>query len=150
MPDFVPAAAFVAFVYALINTLKYLSAKDWTSARTQLIVWAAGVGGAFVFAQTAWAAGVEVGGVSIAAMSSWDLAFFGLTFVSGASVLKDYLKARDNTQSAATPSLGGHPEALSFTNGVTDAPGVEVGADWEADQRRAELAAAKPAKTRRR
>lgn len=105
MPDLVPVALLGAFVFTLVNFLKFVTSGAWNAAVTQVTAWVAGLVSVFVFAQTAWAESVEVLGVAVANANSWELAVLGLMATSLFSVAYDFKKAFDNADSAETPHL---------------------------------------------
>ena len=94
--EFVPALALAALVIKIIDFFKYLSNRDLNGAGTQLVVWAAGVGAVFLYAQTAWADTIDFGG-SLSTLNGWSLLAVGLSVGSGASVVKDGFHALDNS-----------------------------------------------------
>lgn len=119
--EFVAIAALASLVFAFTNFLKYVTAGDWRSARTQLVVWAAGFGCAMLAAQTQWAAQIVIGDTPLSKMSTLDLLFVGPTIASLATLANEYKKARDNTDSAATPGLGDR-DALKYAPVPGQAP----------------------------
>lgn len=103
--EFIPALAMAALTLKVIDFLRYLRAADMNGALTQLAAWIAGVAVVLLVAQTDWADGVSVGDMNLGTLGFWSLVFYGLSAGSGASVVKDTLKAVDNTNSAAIPTL---------------------------------------------
>lgn len=103
--EFVPALAMAALIYKVIDFCRYLRAADVNGVLTQLAAWIAGVLVVLLVAQTDWANGIGVGDKNLGMLSFWSLVFFGLTVGSGASLVKDTVKAVDNTNSAAIPVL---------------------------------------------
>lgn len=103
--DFVPAVAMLALVLKVIDFLRYATNRDANGVITQLITWCAGIVALTLVAHTTWAGGIMVGGVALAKLGFWSQFFAGLTVSSGASLAKDALKAVDNHNSAAIPTL---------------------------------------------
>jgi hypothetical protein len=96
----------VALVVKTVDTLRYATAKQINGVVTQVLVWAAGIGGVFAVAQTQWAAHISVGnGSTLARQGAWSLVSIGLALSSGGSVLKDFQSAVDNTNTAQIPPL---------------------------------------------
>lgn len=94
-----------ALVLKLIDFLRYCRAADVNGITTQLASWIAGVVVVLLVAQTDWANGIAIGDRSLGTLGFWSLVFYGLSAGSAASFAKDTLKAVDNTNSAAIPTL---------------------------------------------
>lgn len=103
--EFVPVLAMLALVAKLVDFLRYGKAKDWNGVLTQAIVWVAGIVVVFLVAQTPWAAAIPFGSVALSKLGAWSLVFVGMSLSSVSSVGKDALKAVDNSNSAAIPTL---------------------------------------------
>lgn len=103
--DFLPVVAMAALTLKLVDFLRYARAGDTNGIFTQLTAWIAGVVVVLLVAQTAWADGIPVGDMNLGNLGFWSLVFYGLAAGSGASAVKDGLKAVDNTNSAAIPTL---------------------------------------------
>lgn len=95
----------VTLILKLIDFLRYARAGDVNGVLTQLTTWGAGVLVIVLVAQTDWAAGIQVGEFNLATLGFWSLVFYGMSAGSAASLAKDTLKAVDNTNSAAIPTL---------------------------------------------
>ena len=108
--EFVPLIAMAALVFAIINFVKYVKAGDTNGIVTQLSVWAAGVAVVLLVAQTDLATRIAVGDEPLSALNVWSLLFVGLTIGSTGTLLNDFKKAFDNTDSAHTTSLIRHDE----------------------------------------
>lgn len=117
--NFVPLVAMGLLVYAIINTLKQASAKNWNAVVTQVIVWVAGVVVILLVAQTQFAEGVSVNGIALTKLDFWSALFVGLIASSIGSFGNDLKKAFDNTDSAMVPPL--LPSSSSTT--ATSRPG---------------------------
>lgn len=103
--EFVPAIAMLALVLKVVDFLRYARARDYNGVLTQAVTWVAGVVVLLLVAKTTWAAMISVAGVPLGKLGFWSIVFAGLTVSSGASVVNDYRKALDNTNSAAIPTL---------------------------------------------
>ncbi|GAA4607357.1 hypothetical protein GCM10023107_81050 [Actinoplanes octamycinicus] len=105
--EFVPVLALGTLVFTLVLFLKNLSARQWGSVVTQLIAWAAGIGGVFLMASTSFAAGITIGDQSLDALSVWSKVLIGLLATSLLSVGNEFKKAIDRSDSAAAPAWFG-------------------------------------------
>ena len=103
--EFVPTLALAALVMSLINFGKYVRGADWNGAGTQLVAWAAGVLAVILTAATDWADGIEVGGQALSSLNAASLILIGLTIASTGSLLTEFKKALDGSDSAAKPDL---------------------------------------------
>lgn len=101
--DFIPLLAAVTLVWKVVDFVKYIQARDWSNATTQVAVWLAGVGVTFLLAGTNFAEGIVIGDVGVGLMNWQSLLLVGLSLGSSASALVDVKKAVDNTDSAAVP-----------------------------------------------
>lgn len=118
-------AAVTAFVFALLGFLKSLRNREWNAVLTTLCWWAAGIVGLIVFAQTQWAAGVQLAGHSLTGLSIIDLIVIGIAPGSFGITLNQGYKAFDNTQTAAQPPLA--PGKVSPGQGDDHLPAVATG-----------------------
>lgn len=103
--DFVPFAAAGVLIIKLIDFIRYASARDINAVVTQLAVWIAGVLGVMLLANTAWARGLTVAGVPLSALGFWSQVFYGMSLSSTGSIVNDFKKAIDNSNSAFVPTL---------------------------------------------
>lgn len=100
-------AMLVAFTKKLVDFVKY--ASNWKTHQsgviTQLIVWAGVIGIVFLWAESnVYGASIPVAeGVSLATADGWTKIIFALGVGSGAGVLTDLIKARDDQDTAAVP-----------------------------------------------
>lgn len=92
-------------IIKLIDFSRYARAKDLNGVVTQLAAWGAGILVLFLVAQTNWAPTIIIGDTALNKLGIWSLVFAGMSAASVASVAKDTLKAVDNTNSAAMPTL---------------------------------------------
>jgi hypothetical protein len=95
----------LALILKVVDFLRYAKARDYNGVLTQAITWVAGVVVLLLVAQTTWAAMISVAGVPLGKLGFWSVVFAGLTVSSGASLVNDYRKALDNSNSAAIPTL---------------------------------------------
>lgn len=103
--EFVPSVAMIVLTLKIIDFLRYARAADLNGVLTQLSAWVAGVLVVLLAAQTDWAAGINIGDKNLHTLGFWSLVFYGLSAGSSASLAKDTLKAVDNSNSAAIPTL---------------------------------------------
>lgn len=104
---FTTVAAVGAVIYTAVNLLKYLRARDWNGVVTLLVAAVIGIGIACWMANsdlTETLTPIE-GGVPLKDMDFGSLALFGIALSSTFSVVTDFRKAFDASDSAAKPSL---------------------------------------------
>jgi hypothetical protein len=100
------AATLAALVVKVTSVLKYLSAGKTREAITQLIPWLAGVVTVMVAAQANVSEGLVVfGELALGQLNVWSQILAGLALGSGGSLVYDFKKAVDNSDSAAEPPL---------------------------------------------
>lgn len=102
---FVPMVAMVALIYKLIDFTRYLVNADRNGVVTQLLVWLAGVVAIVLYAHTNFGTGLVFGGLALHKMNIWAQIVIGLQAGSVASAGKDAIKAIDNHNTAAIPTL---------------------------------------------
>lgn len=120
----------VALLVKTVDTLRFATAKQVNGVVTQLLAWAAGVGGVFIVAQTQWAAHISVGnGTTLAHQGAFSLVAIGLSIASSGSVLKDVQAALDNSNSAALPPLV-QSAAQKAAGILGNASAVSLGGDF--------------------
>lgn len=103
--EFVPTLALATLVWKFIDFLKAVANRNVNAAATQAIAWVSGVGAVLLFAQTQFAAAVEIGDYKLGDLSTWSLVVIGLLVSSLASAAVDAKKALDGTDSAAVGKL---------------------------------------------
>jgi hypothetical protein len=109
--EFVPLVATLALALKLLDTTKFALAQDWNAVATQVSAWVSGIVAIFLLASTDFASGINVGDAVLSEVNISSLVLIGLSVASSGSVLYDFKKALDHTDSARTPSLiGGHHE----------------------------------------
>jgi len=108
------AATLAALVIKITSVLKYLSAGQVREAITQLIPWVAGVLTIMVAAQANVAEGLVVfGDLALGQLNVWSQILAGVALASGGSLVYDFKKAIDNTDSASEPPLTGPSENVA-------------------------------------
>ena len=105
MDTFVAAAGLLALIKKFIDFAKYATNKDLNGAMTQIVVWVAGVVAVILYAATDWANTIAFGGLTLADMNMASLIALGLALGSGASLTTDFIKSRDESDSARMPAL---------------------------------------------
>ena len=99
------ATGLTTLIFAFINFLKFVQAKDWNSALTQLIVWASGIGGTLVVGASQFASSINLFGSPLNKLDWVSKVVIGLFGASTATGLNETHKAIDSTQSAVKPAL---------------------------------------------
>lgn len=98
-------AGLIALAWKFVDFLKFLRNRDWNASLTQICVWAAGVGVVFLGAAADDTKTIKVGTIALGAMNTPGKVLLGLCVLSVGSVVYDFKKAFDNTDSAAERSL---------------------------------------------
>jgi hypothetical protein len=102
------AATLAALVVKFTSVLKYLSSRAFREAATQVIPWVAGVLAVVLAAQADVSEGFIVWGQqALGDLDFWSQVLAGIALGSGGSVVYDFKKAVDGTDSASEPPLGG-------------------------------------------
>ena len=100
-------ATLAALVVKIMTVVKAFG-KDWNLVITQAVAWAVGVATSFLAAHSKITSDLVVFGTTkLADLDASSLLLIGMSLASSGSFLYDYKKARDNTDSAAEPSLTG-------------------------------------------
>ncbi len=107
MEEVISAAAVISLSIKFTDFLKYLTNRNVNAAVTQAVVWLGGILAVALASAAKIANGVDLGGVQLGNLDLWSAVFVGLGLSSTGSFLYDFKKARDNTDSAATPNLLG-------------------------------------------
>lgn len=87
--EFVPTVALSLLVVKLVDFGRAVTEGAWTTARTQVIAWVAGVIAVFLAAETDFAASIAVGEWSLASLNVFSQVLLGLTVASAGSFLHD-------------------------------------------------------------
>lgn len=105
MTEFLPFAVAVALVWKLVDFVKFVRAKDTNAWATQLAVWGAGIGVAFLLRESDFSKSLQVGQFVLGGLNAASTVLFGVALGSAASSTFDAKKAIDNNDTAATPPL---------------------------------------------
>jgi hypothetical protein len=105
MPDLTQLVALGTVAYTVVNFIRYALATDWPSVFSQLLAWAAGVVMTFIVAHTDLAAAFAFGSKNLSQIGGGSQFLTGLAAASSISIVYQFTKAVDTTQSAAVPSL---------------------------------------------
>jgi hypothetical protein len=107
-------------VFTFVNFLTYLRSANWNGVITQLIAWAAGIGGVMIAVHTQFAPAVKVGSLTFDKINTPTQLFLGLIATSIFSTVNEIKKAVDNKDSAAKAQLltGKMPSALAEQAGL--------------------------------
>lgn len=103
--EFAPLVAAAALVLKILDFIKALKNGDANVIVTQLGVWIAGVVVIFLLGSTDFASGVEVASYTLDDLNPWSLIFLGLTVGSTGSLIFDFKKSFDNTDSSRVEPL---------------------------------------------
>lgn len=98
-------AALAALVIKITGVAKYVRAGDVGNLISQVFVWVVGIGAAFLAASSNAMSKIEINGATLGSLNAASVILFGLALSSAASVIYDFRKAADNTDSAAEPPL---------------------------------------------
>jgi hypothetical protein len=113
--EFVPVLAIGALTKKLVDLFKAIRNGDWNAALTLAVVALAGIAAVLVAAQTQWAESLQFGGIPLADLSFWSIAFLGTSVASfGALFGYDIPKSLD-------PTARTERKALFFDSGPTRA-----------------------------
>ncbi len=101
----------VALVKKIVDYLRLAANLPGSKSSfiTQTIAYVAGVAGTFLMGATQFADKVDVHGILLSNMDGPTKTLVGLSVGSAASVVTDFVQARDNNDSAAIPPLLGRP-----------------------------------------
>lgn len=101
----VPIVLLGALVYSFTNFLRYLAGKQYGSAITQGVVWAAGIGAVYLFAETQFGSQVHIGDLPVDQFDFATRLMVGFLASSLFAAFHDVKTAIDTSQSAAVPKL---------------------------------------------
>lgn len=95
----------------LVDFFKYVHAKDWNAVTTQAAVWVAGVIVIVLGANADAFQALVIPGMEseLGSLNTWSLLLIGLSLTSLISVVYDFKKAVDGSDSAAVPKLTSLP-----------------------------------------
>lgn len=97
--------ALAALVVKLTSLSKFVRAKHYGDAISQVFVLVVAVALAWIAANSSAMSDVDINGTTFGSLDGGSIVLVGLALGSTASFAYDYRKARDNTDSAAEPSL---------------------------------------------
>jgi hypothetical protein len=101
-------SALATLTFKVTSVIKYLTARDWSSALTQAVAWVAGIVVAFLAANADVTSAIQpIPGYPLDTMDNWSLVLVGLGLASLASTIYDVKSAIDGSDSAKEPTLGG-------------------------------------------
>lgn len=103
--EVISAITLIALIWKAVDFVKFVTNKDVNSTVTQVTVWVAGIGVSFLAAESNVAQNIVLAGTRFADMNTGSLVLIGLLLGSTSSAVVDLKKARDNNDTAATPSL---------------------------------------------
>src|SRR5262245_47348257 len=111
LSGFTALVALGLVIYTVMNVVKYAKGRQGWAAATPLIAWVVGFGAVWLLARSSFADQIKVGdgSVPLKAMSVDDLVLVGLFVASFAGFVDKFVVSRDNTQTAAVPSLSQVP-----------------------------------------
>jgi hypothetical protein len=96
----------LAVVKKAHDLAKQATNRQWGAVVSQLLAWALGVLVVVVWARSRiYGTTVELGSGTLHDADWWSLVIIGVAVSSSGGIVSDLVKARDNTQSAATPPL---------------------------------------------
>jgi hypothetical protein len=105
MPDLTQLIALGTVAYTVVNFIRYALATNWSSVFSQVLAWAAGVAMTFLVAHTDLASAFTFGSKNLGQISGESQFLVGLAAASSISIVYQFTKAVDTTQSAAVPAL---------------------------------------------
>jgi hypothetical protein len=105
MPDLAQLVALGTVAYTLVNVIRYTLVTNWSSVFSQILAWAAGVVMTFIVAHTDLAPAFTFGSKNLSQISGGSQFLVGLAAASSISIVYQFTKAVDTTQSAAVPTL---------------------------------------------
>lgn len=98
-------AFLVAIPIKFTAVTKFIRAKQWGDALTQLYVTVVAVVVAFLGANANAMENIDINGASLGSLDAASTVLLGLGIASVGSVVYDFKKARDNNDTAKEPSL---------------------------------------------
>jgi hypothetical protein len=98
-------AAIGTVVFTAVNFIRFALDGDKSSAGSQVLAWASGIGAALIVAHTDLAAAFVFGAKPLNQLNLVSQGLVGLMAASSISVVNEVKKAIDNTDSARVPPL---------------------------------------------
>lgn len=90
-------------VYTFVIFVKNLTAQQWKPAITQAIAWLAGIGAVLMMAAAQFAGGISIGNTTLDKLDFWPKVLVGVLVASVVSMLHEFKKAIDRTDTAVVP-----------------------------------------------
>lgn len=91
MEGFVAFTVIVGTIWKSASMVKFVTAKDWLKVKTMLVVYAVGIGAAFLFAASDFAKAFKLEGLALADLNTASLVIFGFALGSTAAAAYDTL-----------------------------------------------------------
>lgn len=107
--EIVGLAALITLIWKVVDVAKFATNRDWNAVITQLTVWASAIAVTLLAREADPFANVAIMGTTFEHLDLAATILFALGIGSTASGIVDFKKALDQTGSAATPPLLGHP-----------------------------------------
>lgn len=104
MEGFVAFTVIVATVWKTVSMVKFIFAKDTNKIVTQLVTYAVGIAGAFLFAASDFAENFKLEGLALADLNTSSLIIFGFALGSTASAAYDALSRNPEPRLLDTPA----------------------------------------------
>lgn len=89
--DFVAITVATALVWKVSSMVKFVTAGDAKKALMQLVVWAVGIGIAFLLAASDFAEGIKLAGHALGDLNTASVVLFGFSLGSTAAAAYDTL-----------------------------------------------------------
>lgn len=106
-------AGIVTLGMKFLDFVKFLRAANWNAVITQAASWLIGIALVFLVSAANIAEGLDLGfGMTLQDMDAASKVIAGLGLLSVGSVVVDFRKATDKTDSAVTPSLLPGPDGF--------------------------------------
>jgi hypothetical protein len=124
------AATLLALVTKFTGVVKYLSNREWRAVATQVLSWVVATAAVMIAAQADVAENLTTwGNIALSDLDFWSQVLAGIAVGSGASVIYDYEKVFDNTNTAVEPRLGllDLDRSPAHSSGVVEAEPVPPG-----------------------
>jgi hypothetical protein len=108
-------------VAKVTDFVRFMRGKDWSSVLTQLLSWVAGVVGVFLTAHSDYGSWVVPGlEKAISDVNTSTQVLLGMAISSFGSIVIDFKKAFDRTDSAVVPQLGTGKKVFVVNNDLKE------------------------------
>lgn len=91
MEGFVAFTVIIGTIWKTASMVKFVTAKEWVKVKTMFVVYAVGIGAAFLFAASDFAKAFKLEGLALADLNTASLVIFGFALGSTASAAYDTL-----------------------------------------------------------